>query len=182
MNLTSLTLIIALSLTASVMAGPAEDKKIVETATALAIMGDVRGQALLGAAYYAGKGGLKRDYVKALEWLRKAAAQGHPHAPVQIGNMYNDGKGVPQDYAQAVGWYRKAAEQGDADGQGLLGMAFALGEGVPKDYVEAHKWASLAASQGYAPAKQLRDLMARWMTPAQIAEAQRLAREWKPKK
>ena len=182
MNLKSLTLIIALSLTAPAMAGPAEDKKIVETATALAIMGDVRGQALLGAAYYTGKGGLTRNYAKALEWLRKAAAQGHPHAQVQIGTMYNDGKGVPQDYVKAVEWFRKGAKQGEMMGQMRLGTSYYLGQGVPQDFVKAHMWSNLSAAQGFKPAIKARDLVALEMTPAQIAEAQRLAREWKPKK
>ena len=59
------------------------------------------------------------------------------------------------------------------------------GQGVPQDYVQAHMWMNLAASRArgsdqktYADA---RDALARIMTPAQIAEAQRRAREWKPK-
>ena len=61
-------------------------------------------------------------------------------------------------------------------------LMYALGQGVPKDYVEAHKWLSLAAAQGYKDVAKFRDLIASTMTHAQIAEAQRLAREWKPKK
>lgn len=62
------------------------------------------------------------------------------------------------------------------------------GPGVPQDYVEAHKWYNLAAARfSAAEAEQResavknRDIIAAKMTPAQIAEAQRLAREWKPK-
>ncbi len=54
------------------------------------------------------------------------------------------------------------------------------GEGVPQDYVEAHKWLNLAAAKDSQHAKA-RDLAAAKMTREQIAEAQRLAREWKPK-
>ena len=61
-------------------------------------------------------------------------------------------------------------------------MMYFMGKGVPQDYVEAHKWLSLAAAQGYKDVAKFRDLIASTMTPEQIAEAQRLAREWKPKK
>ena len=95
------------------------------------------------------------------------------------------GQGVPQDYAAAVKWNRLAAEQGDAEAQHNLGVSYHRGEGVPQDYVQAHMWFNLAASR--APASErdeaikMRNVAASNMTPAQIAEAQKLAREWKPK-
>ena len=52
------------------------------------------------------------------------------------------------------------------------------GEGVPQDYVQAHMWFNLAAAQGNAKAVGNRDIAAKKMTPAQIAEAQQLARDW----
>jgi TPR repeat protein len=51
-------------------------------------------------------------------------------------------------------------------------------QGVPQDYVIAHMWLSLAAAGGNFTAE--RDFIAAKMTPAQVAEAQKLAREWKP--
>jgi TPR repeat protein len=57
---------------------------------------------------------------------------------------------------------------------------YAQGQGVPQDYVPAHMWFDLAAAQGEKDATELRDSLAKKMTPAQIAEAQKLAREWKP--
>jgi hypothetical protein len=56
------------------------------------------------------------------------------------------------------------------------------GHGVPQDYVQAHMWFNLAGASGVAKALKNRDTVAAKMTPAQIAEAQRLAREWKPAK
>ena len=56
------------------------------------------------------------------------------------------------------------------------------GLGVLQDYPLAHMWFNLAASQGWTNARISRDQLAEKMTPAQIAEAQRLAREWVPKK
>ncbi len=60
--------------------------------------------------------------------------------------------------------------------------AFRLSIPVPQDHVQAHLWFNLAAAQGNELASKNRDIIADNMTPAQINEAQRLAREWKPKK
>ena len=121
------------------------------------------------------------DYATALRLLRPLARGGHHAAQNTLGMMYGQGKGVAQDYAEALKWYRKAADQGDADAQDNLGVMYASGKSVAQDYVEAHKWFDLAAS-GFPPsATKNRDVVAAKMTPAQIAEAQKLAREWKPK-
>ncbi len=53
-----------------------------------------------------------------------------------------------------------------------------LGRGVPQDYVQAHMWLNLAAANGDKDATNFRDRITEQMTAAQIAEAQRLAREW----
>jgi hypothetical protein len=61
------------------------------------------------------------------------------------------------------------------------------GQGVPQNYVHAHMWFNLAASNPAAKkeprdeAVHNRDVLAQKMTAAQIAEAQKLAQEWKPK-
>ena len=56
------------------------------------------------------------------------------------------------------------------------------GRGVSQDYVRAHMWINLAAATGDETARGDRDLITKKMTPAQIAEAQKLARRWCPKK
>jgi uncharacterized protein len=133
---------------------------------------------------YSEGGGVPKDYAAAMSWFRKAAEQGSAVAQVNLGNMYASGNGAPEfprDYAAAMGWYRKAAEQGDVRAQTALGGMYALGQGVPQDYVIAHMWFSLAAVGGDENAVKSRNRVALRMTPAQIAEAQKLAREWKPK-
>jgi TPR repeat protein len=95
--------------------------------------------------------------------------------------MYYAGSGVPRDYAEAVGRWRKAAEQGTAYAQNSLGNMYYKGWGVSQNYVTAHMWFNLAAASGDKVAGTNRDKVAARMTPAQIAEAQKLAREWKPK-
>ncbi len=75
-----------------------------------------------------------------------------------------------------------AAEQGHASAQYYLGLMYGEGQGVPQDYVQAHMWFNLAGAQGDKEAAKARDHVAGLMTPAQLAEAQRLAREWKPRR
>ena len=85
-----------------------------------------------------------------------------------------------KDYVTALKEFRPLAEQGEADGQYGLGVLYHYGHGVPQDFVQSHKWYNLAAATGYKDAATARDALAEQMTPAQIDEAQQLAREWKP--
>ena len=152
----------------------------------LAKQGNAEAQYNLGVMYDKGRG-VPRDYAKALQWWRKAAEQGVAGAQYNLGIMYDTGRGVPQDYAEAARWYRKAAGQGDATAQFNLGFMYSNGRGVPQDYVQAHMRYNLAASRfppGVNRDKSVsnRDIIAKTMTPAQLSEAQKLAREWKPKK
>ena len=124
---------------------------------------------------------LRDDYEAALLEFRPLADQGDTRAQTMLGMMYQFGMGVPKDHAEAVRWNRKAAEQGHASAQFNFGQMFADGVGVPQDYVLAHMWFNLAASQGSKVGRIERKLVADKMTPAQIAEAEKLAREWKPK-
>ena len=121
------------------------------------------------------------NYATALRIFRQFADQGDAKAQTHLGRMYNSGQGVPQDYAAAVKWFRKAADQGYAYAQFSLGVQYEGGYGVPQDYVQAHMWYNLVAAKGNQIARKNRDLLAEKMTPDQIAEAQKLAREWKPK-
>jgi TPR repeat protein len=122
------------------------------------------------------------EYATVLQIIRPLAEQGDTNAQYNIGIMYREGQGVPQDYAEAVKWYRLAADQGDAEAQLNLGTRYAQGQGVPQDYVLAHVWFNLSAAQGNQVAVKNRVRVTQHMNPAQIAEAQKLAREWKPTK
>ena len=61
--------------------------------------------------------GVQKDDAKAVEWYRKAVAQGEPYAQNNLGLCYEYGTGVPHDRTKAVEWYRKAAAQGHSDGK-----------------------------------------------------------------
>jgi uncharacterized protein len=142
--------------------------------------GDADAQFLVGVMYANGEG-VPQDYAEAVKWYRRAAELGYADAQRELAELYKGVPCVPQDYAEVVKWYRKAAQQGDAFAQIGLGARYAYGEGVPQDFVQAHMWFDLAAAQDVKAAQTMKDQVAEKMTPAQIAEAQRLAREWKPK-
>ena len=93
--------------------------------------------------------------------------------------MYYNGLGVQQDYAEAAKWTRKAAEQGYTPAQADLGVLYWNGQGVQQDVVLAYMWLSLAAAHEPDAVRE-RNLAASQMTTDEIAEAQRLARAWKP--
>jgi TPR repeat protein len=82
------------------------------------------------------------------------------------------------DYAAVLREIRPLAEQGNIGAQLLLGTMYEDGRGVPRDYVQAYKWYSLTSSQGDQTFLILRIRIAEQMTPAQIAKAQKLTREW----
>jgi TPR repeat protein len=84
---------------------------------------------------------------------------------------------VPEDNAESVKWFRKGAERGDVAAQINLGNMYYKGEGVPEDYARAYAWWNLAAAQGHKPAAEKKEILRKQMTPAQIAEAQKLSRE-----
>lgn len=152
--------------------------------------GDAEAQYTLGHRYYTGDG-VQRYGAEGIKWWRLAAKQGHAESQHDLGQAYYDGIGVAQDYVEAVKWYRLAAEQGNAKDQYSLGVMYDSGQGVAQDLVQAHMWLSLAVSTAnpydattpFDPKSfaETRDVVADKMTSAQIAEAQRLAREWKPK-
>lgn len=142
--------------------------------------GNADAQYYLGQMFRSGQG-ILQGYSEAARWFRKAAEQGHVLAQYILGLMNSMGQGVPQDLSEAERWFRKAAEQGHDDAQSNLGVMYITGTAVSRDYVLAHMWFILAAISGNETGRQNRDLLTEQMTPQQIAEAQRLAREWKPK-
>ncbi|RME68585.1 MAG: sel1 repeat family protein [Alphaproteobacteria bacterium] len=70
------------------------------------------------------------------------------------------------------------AQKGKADAYYDLGLVYATGQGVDRDLIEAHKWFNLAAARGLRRAIADREELARDMSPVEIAEAQRQARQW----
>jgi uncharacterized protein len=177
--------LILLAVAGAAVAGPLEDAVAAvnrrDYATALRLLrplaeqGDDVAQFDLGVMYNEGRG-VPRDYVQAAKWYRRAAIQGNADAQFNLGMLYEHHR-----YTEAAKWYREAADQGLEDAQLNLGLLYAKGQGVPRDDVQAYMWFELSATQGDQSAANNREAATRRMTPEQIAEAQRLAREWRPK-
>ena len=149
--------------------------------TALFVLIAIAGTAIAGPIEDGEAARDRKDYATALRLFRSLAEQGDATAQEHLGMMYENGLGVPEDYAEAVLWFRRAADQGLKTAQWLLGTMYETGYGVQQDYVQAHMWYNLSASQAWGAAAEARTMLERAMTPAQVAEAQKLAREWKPK-
>jgi TPR repeat protein len=178
-------IVFALSFAAPVAAESLEQAvaayRLADYATALRVYHSLAEQGLavaqfnLGLMYDLGQGVVQND-PEAAKWYRLAADQGRDDAQYQLGRLY-----YKQDnYAEAAKWFQLAADQGRADAQSNLGTMYAEGEGVPQDFVVALMWFSMAAAQNHKEAIENRDKAVLFMTPAQIAEAERLARNWKP--
>ena len=117
-----------------------------------------------------------------MKWYRKAAEQNFAEAQLCLGNGYARGNGVAKDEIEAAKLFRKAAEQNLPDAQCNLGVSYAYGLGVPKDYAEGYKWILLAAAKNSEHAKKFMPVLENMISPEQIAEGQKLAREFKPHK
>lgn len=119
------------------------------------------------------------DYAAEVAIVRPMAEKGYAFAQFNLGVLYDRGHGVPQDNALAMQWYQKAAEQGLSQAQVNLAIMYEEGQGMPVDLARAYFWYALADSQGDGQAPQaLRDI-AKKMTPAQIADAERQVRDFK---
>jgi len=130
----------------------------------------------------------RKDMATAARLWKIWAEQGNAEARTLLGAMYWSGEGVPRDHKEAARLYLLAANQGYARAQNDIGFMLGFGEGIPpRDDVEAYKWLSLAIEHYTAKnedrliqAKHDLATLAKRMNPAQIAEAQRRARAWKP--
>jgi len=153
-----------------------------------AAQGNWKAQFNLAGRYGSGEG-VAKDYSRAYRLYEAVAELADKKegfipsavydAQYNLGVMTRLGEGVPKDDVKAVEWYQRAASSGHAPAQQNLGGAYLDGEGVARDNVLAYAWSNLAAGQGKEGAGKNRDIAARRMTPAEIAEAQRLSSGWK---
>ena len=136
---------------------------------------------LWGELYEAGQG-VPQDDAEAAKSYRRAADQGNATGQYSLAVLYVMGRGVPQNNVEALKWYHLAADQGDELAQYNLGMRYHRGVGVKPEPVEAYQWLSLAAAKGMPDAVQALDELKGKMTREQIAEGQRRAAAFVPKK
>ena len=100
-------------------------------------------------AYEAGQ------YDAALSHWMPLADQGNTDAQLNVGLMYDVGRGVPEDPARAVSWYQQSAERGHAAAQFNLGLMYASGRGIEQDAGQARYWLAQAAGQGLQEARAM---------------------------
>jgi uncharacterized protein len=184
------SLLVLATLARAALAGPVEDANAAyqrgDYTTAVKLLqplvdqGNADAQDILAIMYYVGQG-VPQSRAEAIRLYRLAAEQGNAHAQDALGFAYQNGVGVQRDHGEAAKWFRKAADQGNIDAQFNIAEMYELGTGVPQDYVLAYMWFTLVASRGSRPyAIRGRGRVAQQMTPDQIAQAEKLAREWKP--
>ena len=167
----------------------------------LADQGNARAQRLLGMMYNAGWG-VPKDDAEAVKWFRRAANQGDGDAQAYLGAEYRNGTGVPQDYVHAYMWFILAAQTEEpgvnitAQNIGLLAaqrQAYNI-DGIRPTELKPWQVSILKGARAFncpeGPGRDRcvkvygylinLDTLAMGMTPTQIAEAQKLASEWKP--
>ena len=104
--------------------------------------------------------------------IKTLAEQGQVDAQYRFGRILFQGVGVVQDYKAAFYWLEKAAGQGHAEAQLALGNMYYSGAGIKSDIERAYLWFTLAAAQGLDNAVARRELVAKQLTPDQLAALQ----------
>ena len=138
--------------------------------------GEDMAQSNLGLMHEQGNG-VQKDEIEAVKLYLKSAVSGNMYGQYNLGRMYAAGTGTPKDEAAAANWYKSAAEKGNVAAQNALGLMYAEGRGVIKDAVEAHAWLNLAGASGNEKARERLILLEAKMTPEQISEATKLAKQ-----
>jgi hypothetical protein len=146
--------------------------------------GDASAQYYVGRMFHEGKG-VPEDNAIAFRWTHKAAQRGNSDGEALLGVLYAQGQGTSKDMAEAARWFHKAALKGNALAQCKLGLCNLRGTGVAVDYATAYMWFDVATANSTGHDQMcnchLRDTFAAAnLTPAQIAEAGRRAREFAP--
>jgi TPR repeat protein len=145
--------------------------------------GDPAVQVLVGEMYRRGLG-VTKDLVRAYNWHKKSADQGHVDGLYHMAQYHLHGQGgVARDPAHAISIYRKASELGHWRAQYVISHAFLSGENAEQDYVKALKWLeiSILSSDGEFSTRKTyyrRRALAKLMTESEIELGKKLAADW----
>jgi uncharacterized protein len=134
------------------------------TAENTAQVGNAKAQFDLGVMYFRGTG-VPQNYIKALDFFEKAAAQGHERAKEYIPRIYfalgldyfSEEASVTQDDQEAFKWFSKAAELGHPEAQYLVGLMYYFGEGIAKDEAKGSILIRQSAQNGFEQAQRIID-------------------------
>ncbi len=152
----------------------------IENLRSQAEQGTAEDQYNLGIRYEEGMV-VPNDDREAAGWYRRAAAQEHREALYKLCESADAGRGMRQDYQEALYWCLKAADQGHGRAMSRIAAHYQRAQGVPRDLLQAHMWFNLASAHGDREAAKWRDRLAYDMSPSQVAQAHKLAREWSPR-
>lgn len=148
-------------------------KAAVDTWRPLAAAGDADAQFNLGQAYKLGRG-VPVDLPMAIEWFRKAAAQGHAQAIDNYGlALFQDGK-----KSEALPWLEKSVARDEKRTQLVLGTMLFNGDGVTKDWVRAYALVTRSSQQSLPQASQTLAQMDQYIPEAQRQQGLALARKY----
>jgi TPR repeat protein len=141
-----------------------------------AAQGDAAAENNLGVLYHLGES-MPKDDSEATTLFIQSANHGNASAQLNLGRLYLEGDGVPQTDRLAVQWLTRAANQGNAHAELLLSTLYAGGHSITPNIAAAYMWLNLA-SVSNSHARELRDRLEKVVPADQVAEGQRLTRQW----
>lgn len=143
-------------------------------------------QALLDLARLHDEGRVvEKDPARATQLVERAATLGNPDGEYAFAERLAAGDGISQDRKRAWEWFKRAADNGQPAALYRIGQIVLKRERSIEDNIAAYAWLTLATRLGSDEVKKDatrdRDLLAKDMTPGDIAEAMTRVRNWKPK-
>ncbi len=148
--------------------------------------GEIQAQYALGSGYYHGENGFEKNYALAEPLLLAVVNNSQDfeslkgYAAGDLGQMYLDGDGgIERDFSKAARWFEVSADKElSPRAMNVLAALHVKGLGVLQDPVLAYMWLSLSSANGGSDAAEIRDLVSTQLSPQQLVDAQRMAREW----
>lgn len=160
-------------------------RKAVEWYGKAAAKGHGDAEFTLGFLYLSGAGegasAVPADTQLAAKWLKAAAGKGNVAAQSALATIYGEGYGVTRDSSESLRWAGPAAERGDAAAQYEMGRLKTQSLAV-ESWGEAYTWFRLAEKQGYPGANESRVAVGKQLDPKTVAEAERRADTFVPRK
>ena len=109
-------------------------------------------QYVVGNYYLHGVLGFEQNGEKAIEWLQRAADNGHPMAKNDLAVALFQGEECKKDIALALKLFEEAAQEKVPNSLFSLGYIYYNGQEVQKDKIKAAHYFLESANLGYAPA------------------------------
>lgn len=131
------------------------------------------------ADLFARGAGVRPNAAVARVWYERAAKAGYVPAMLLLADDYAGRNGAAPDYERARVWYEQAAAAGSGAAMNALGSLYRNGLGVDISFVDAVMWYRLAVRNGSQDTVGAEALLVRFLSPADLAEADRRLAEWK---